>query len=208
MKKLYIFLIFGLILGLNSNAAAINSCDYNCNSCSSCQADINSASAGETVCLTQDISTAVDCITWTNNRITLDCDGYKLSGDGGTGDYGIWLNGDACDNNTIKNCKIENFGRGVYINLGDDNHHFSQVFIISIINTIITPVDFFESGEPFGNFRMDGGIGKNKNPIFNLLPFPHIASLPLASQFRGTQKAIYSAPRPFHRLPDLLTLHD
>ncbi|MFH1424887.1 MAG: right-handed parallel beta-helix repeat-containing protein [archaeon] len=52
-----------------------------------------------------------------SNGITLDCDGYSIGGD--EGGIGLYMNG--ISGATIKNCEIENFGYGVYMDSSSGN---------------------------------------------------------------------------------------
>jgi parallel beta-helix repeat protein len=62
--------------------------------------------------LNQSISSSGTCITINNNSITLDCQGYSITGDGTTGD-GVDIF--SYNFTVLKNCTIENFSRGVYL---------------------------------------------------------------------------------------------
>ncbi len=74
------------------------------------------------VALSQDIlSCDSDGIIIGADNIVLDCAGHMLSGKGDDSPYaGIWLNGH--NNVTIKNCQVEDFGNGLFINPSGDNN--------------------------------------------------------------------------------------
>ena len=102
---------------------------YYCNSCSDCQTKINSASAGEIVRLTADISNSDTCIDWTSNDITFDCQGYSID-TLNTESYGVHINSDG---NKVMNCVMTNNVIG--IKLLDSNN--CQINDNTIINSSI-----------------------------------------------------------------------
>jgi hypothetical protein len=75
--------------------------------------------SGETYNLTEDITTTGSCISIFGfpaaaNNIVLNCNGFRISGDGGGTDKGIEIGLiSASSNITINNCIIENFGSGL-----------------------------------------------------------------------------------------------
>lgn len=75
--------------------------------------------------LTSDLTCTGNCIKIDANTVTLDCDGYTITGDG-TG-YGIYANGKS--GVTVKNCVIEDFAYGIY---------FYQVSNSNILDNTIT----------------------------------------------------------------------
>lgn len=98
-----------------------NDQNITCASCSDCTTKIKNAYYGERVKLTQDLTTTDTCILFTNysEGVTFDCDNgaggnYNLIGDGT--DYGIYFSGYGNSNNKAKNCNINNFYYGIYIN--------------------------------------------------------------------------------------------
>jgi parallel beta-helix repeat protein len=70
------------------------------------------------VLLTSDLNATGDCLTIEIDGITIDCDGYTLTGQQ-NGD-GVIING--YDNITVENCDITNFTTNIYINnsVGND----------------------------------------------------------------------------------------
>jgi len=94
-----------------------------CNSCTHCTNTIKNLDSRVTVKLTQNISTGggYDCIVWDNHNITFDCQNHKITYSTAGSSAGIKMVGESYDHNTIKNCKIENFGTGIYLRYGDNN---------------------------------------------------------------------------------------
>lgn len=101
-----------------------------CDSCSSCTNQINNVSC-DLVHLTQNISTTTTCINdpagFTDK--VFDCQGYKIDGDDGSGDYGFYLNNQ--DGNVIRNCVITDFGRGIYAAYSAEYNNFTDNEITS-----------------------------------------------------------------------------
>ncbi len=87
---------------------------YFCSTCSECNDIINSASYGDIINLTTDISTLYDCIIINKSGITFDCNDYLILGSGNTGIKVIGYD------NIIRNCQISNFSNGIDIN-GSNN---------------------------------------------------------------------------------------
>ena len=87
-------------------------CNYYCDSCASCETNFSNALFGETVCVTQNISSNGTCLNIANtNNVILDCqDNYALGNGTGTGISLAWS---SSDNNTFKNCHIKDFITGV-----------------------------------------------------------------------------------------------
>jgi parallel beta-helix repeat protein len=93
---------------------------YTCTSCSECSSKIAAASSGDTVQLTASISNQAGmCISFSGKSgITFDCLGNTIDGDDISYGYGIWMRGyndEGSSYNTIRNCRITDFGMGVYI---------------------------------------------------------------------------------------------
>ena len=77
----------------------------------SCQ---NLSAAGTTYTLNQSVSSAGTCFNVTAANVTLDCNGFTITGSNSTGFFGIYINSTAA-NATIKNCVVTNFGEGIGI---------------------------------------------------------------------------------------------
>jgi len=75
--------------------------------------------ANEKYKLTQDISSTSTCINVLETGITLDCQGYRIEGNGDTGDttYGINITEQTRAN--ISNCTLFNFTAGIYLESGN-----------------------------------------------------------------------------------------
>ncbi|MEM4347590.1 MAG: NosD domain-containing protein [Candidatus Altiarchaeota archaeon] len=110
------------------NDTGTTGCTYSCpvvctcNSCSDCNAKLNSVSCTE-VKLTADISdfagTCIDNPSNFTNKI-FDCQGYRIDGASSTSNQGIYL--DNKSNNTIKNCLINDFYDGILLYPGSKNN--------------------------------------------------------------------------------------
>jgi len=87
---------------------------FYCDNCSNCNTQIGSMSSGDTLIMTSNMSTTGDCINLPGGiGITVDCDGYTLSGDQGFSDYAFY---DVIgSNHVIRNCRTTGFGYGVYL---------------------------------------------------------------------------------------------
>jgi len=111
MKYLLILLLIILFCG-SGNAAVCN-----CTNCTDCTAKLNNVSC-TTVLLNQMITDEPGtCITWPASNKIFDCQGNTI--DGVTSGTGIYLNGK--NNNTIRNCIVNEFYRGIYIYNSDYN---------------------------------------------------------------------------------------
>ena len=95
-----------------------------CLSCDDCSAKIISASEGDTVKLSNDISSTGTCIAFNgSDGITLDCQGNTITGSGGLNTRGIFLDdtGDGSNNNVIKDCIIQEFSSGLMLQSSSGN---------------------------------------------------------------------------------------
>ncbi|MBW2992453.1 right-handed parallel beta-helix repeat-containing protein [Candidatus Woesearchaeota archaeon] len=92
-----------------------------CDSCSSCTA--KASIAGNYIELTQDITTATDCVNITADNITLDCNGHSITGDGWTNkdpkDYGVYVKN--ANYVTVQNCNLFNLTKGIYASVSDNS---------------------------------------------------------------------------------------
>jgi hypothetical protein len=103
-------ILAGLVLALTFiMAGMVGATTYECDSCSSCNATINSASSGDTIQLNASItgsgSSGNTCITIYPAGVTLDCRGYYINGIPETGS--VWGVGTYGENVTITNCNIQ-----------------------------------------------------------------------------------------------------
>ena len=94
-----------------------------CNSCSGCSNKIQSASSGDKIYLTQDLSgISGNCIDFNGmDNVTFDCQNNFIQGD--TTGYGIYLNesSEQNSNNNVRNCNVTKFNYGVYFKNSDNN---------------------------------------------------------------------------------------
>ncbi|MDP3043168.1 MAG: NosD domain-containing protein [bacterium] len=128
---------------------------FYCNSCADCNNKIASSSNGSTIYLANNISdfnAAGNCLNFSDKKQNLifNCQGYSLTGNGATGN-GVYLNNTASAGigaNTIKNCVIKSFNKGVYIADSDNN-----IIASSTINANITKdieiIDIASAGNIF-----------------------------------------------------------
>ena len=92
--------------------------------------------------LTSDISSSSSCFRFVQNNSYLNCNGFRILGDGGLVDIGVNFNG--FSNITVSNCKIENFG-AVNILLSNTNAY--------LINSTLTKSNNLVS---IGNCNLNG----------------------------------------------------
>jgi len=125
--KLGVIWIIGLLLMVG--IGTVSACDHYCNSCYDCEAKINAANAGETICLNQDIinhiGTCINNPANFNNKI-FDCQGHKIDGDDSGTDNGIYIN--AKEDNTIRNCHISGFSIAVKLESSSYNNISDNLF--------------------------------------------------------------------------------
>ncbi len=105
MKKIILFLGFLLIFSFSVDAL-----ETTCSSCTDCSNKLNGDY--EVVKLSLDISNYSDtCITFGADNIEFDCQGHTI--DGTDQGYGVYMGGKS--GNTIKNCLISEFDKGIYL---------------------------------------------------------------------------------------------
>ncbi len=68
-------------------------------------------------------ATGSTCLRITADNVTIDCNGYRITGSNASGTYGIFTNR---FNTTIRNCNISNFATGIVLN-GSANSTVSNV---------------------------------------------------------------------------------
>ena len=149
----YGFLVFCLVFGLSGGVSA--ACDIYCDSCDTCTAEINAASAGETICLNQSIynhsGTCINNPSGFNNKV-FDCQENTIAGDdigvyplGVEQFHGIYLSNKI--NNTIKNCIVSDFVYGISLGSSSDStltnniissNYYGVYIHLSQLNPILT----------------------------------------------------------------------
>ncbi|MCB9370069.1 right-handed parallel beta-helix repeat-containing protein [Candidatus Woesearchaeota archaeon] len=106
--------------------------------------------------LIQNISATTTCITITTGNITLDCQEFTLTGDRGSSDTAIYLSVLTASNNTISNCNIRDFGKGIVINQGDEN----TLENISVYNSYLNGIElYYSSNNSLSNITVFDGHG-------------------------------------------------
>ena len=75
-------------------------------------------------------STGHGIIISTQN-VSLNCEGFTITGDLGVNDYGIHISSETTDYNNISNCNLKNYGYGIYNSAGDNNN-FQNISIINV----------------------------------------------------------------------------
>ncbi|MBI5228850.1 right-handed parallel beta-helix repeat-containing protein, partial [Candidatus Micrarchaeota archaeon] len=125
--------------------------------------------------LSQSLSTTGTCFTITADNIVLDGNGFTISGDGGSGDYGV--SAVSRKNLTIKNLKITGFQRGISFE-SVDNSFVDSVVVSSNVssgvhllsssnNTISHTIVYNTSFAGFYLYSTWPGISKNNTYSFN-----------------------------------------
>ena len=84
--------------------------------------------------MNQSLNTTTTCFTISANNIILDGNGFNISGDSGSGDYGVLVL--AVTNATIKNMNISTFDGGVTVSTGG-NHLIENNSFYSNLDSII-----------------------------------------------------------------------
>jgi len=87
--------------------------------------------------LQNDLSTTGDCLIIQANNITIDMNGYNITGDDGLGDKGIYVK--EYNESAIKNGYIYDFGSGIYLDAGiakSNNHNITNMTLSSNDNGI------------------------------------------------------------------------
>ncbi|MBT7903508.1 BspA family leucine-rich repeat surface protein [Candidatus Woesearchaeota archaeon] len=115
-------------------------CDYYINSCGNLNNPGN-------YCLTENLTSSETCLTLNNNSITLDCQGYNVTGDNSVDNsQGITSPEGNFENGTIQNCEISGFEQGIYLN------NFNNVLIFN--NTVFN--NYF--GQSGAGIYLSGGV--------------------------------------------------
>ena len=111
---------------------------------SGCQ---NLTQTGKTYLLMNSDSTTGTCFTIKNNSITLDMNGFNITGNGTYGDNGVYSHG-GYNQTTIKNGGIYNFRSGIYFDYGSNNiftnitlsGNFEGIILSKSSNNILTSI--------------------------------------------------------------------
>ena len=130
MKKNRILIGILSFLWLSGMFVSANGDVLECNSCQDCTDKIQSASPGDIIKLTTDITaeSGLSCINFNGrNGVTFDGNGNVIT-DGESVYYGIYLNSGTCRNNTIKNCMVNGFMSGLYLVCGSSNTVMDSTF--------------------------------------------------------------------------------
>ncbi|MDA3854618.1 MAG: right-handed parallel beta-helix repeat-containing protein [Candidatus Woesearchaeota archaeon] len=98
------------------------SATYDCNTCNSCNTAISNSVSGDLIRLTSDINQdSGSCIdTQSKTDFTIDCQNHLITGDGSLSYYGIEFKINTNDV-SVNNCRIEDFGKGIYLFHADNN---------------------------------------------------------------------------------------
>jgi len=112
-NMIYCLLVLVLIFGLSGNVGAgcvgtPSGYDFKCPS-----------TINESCTMNESLTTNSTCFTVGVNDIVIDGNGHSITGDGGSGDYGIYADG--ANNVTIKNFNIYNFHRGIRLQYSSNN---------------------------------------------------------------------------------------
>jgi len=76
------------------------------------------------VTMANDLNCTGDGLITSTSNLTLDCNGHSITGDDGSGDYGIY---GAAGDIVIKNCHVSDFQRGIYQYYGDGKQILNNV---------------------------------------------------------------------------------
>ena len=152
--------VFGLLLVSMGFATDINTCQ-------------NLSSAGTTYTLNQSVSIAGQtCFNVTAENVTLDCQGFGVTGDNTISANGINSNQ---FNTTIQNCQISSFGNGIKLNSNSNTVQnvnvsvavTSGIWLLSSSNNILSDSTF--NGTNTGGISVDyTGVSAN-NSFFNIV---------------------------------------
>jgi parallel beta-helix repeat protein len=107
-----IFISFFLIL---AEPALSSGCNYNI---TVSDLPYTITQSGKVYCLNASVSTAgTDAVLFSEGvqNSTLNCQGHSMDGDDSEDTYGIYISGTGTDGNTLKNCIISDYFRGVYL---------------------------------------------------------------------------------------------
>ncbi len=149
--KIYLYIIILLFFLSISNAS--NATTYYCNGCSDCESKINSASAGDNVRLSADITIneSHSCIIFEKGNIEFDCRGHLIDGHGKGVGIAIW--NIRMNSITIKNCMITNFTTGI------DIWGFNNTITKNNIQTEWLGIHI--KGGSFGNTIVNNAVNSN-----------------------------------------------
>lgn len=148
-KYFYAFLLSSLAfcLCLESASAATLSC----NSCSTCTSQLAAASSGDTVELTADLTESLaTCITFSaTSGVIFDCQDHTLTGpySGGIPIYFFGIKMLSANNNTLRNCTVQNFYENINVE-GSSGNTFDN----------ITSVGSFQNGLLIHDFSSNNNI--------------------------------------------------
>jgi len=96
--------------------------EHLCETCKDCSAKISQAVVGDTVKLTKDIiGHSGTCIDF-GDSVGIIFDGQDYLINGSNDDYGIYIHGSVSGNNTVKNCNISSFNKGVLLSSTNSNN--------------------------------------------------------------------------------------
>lgn len=126
---------------------------YYCDSCQDCSSKLLTASSGDIIKLTNDISSYYSDCLYLNylNGVTLDCQNYSINGNK-TSNVGIYLV--LSNGNIIKNCEIINFD----YNINLDNSNLNLIYNSILSNGFSNNVFLFKSKfNTFSNVTVNGG---------------------------------------------------
>ena len=131
--------------------------------------------------LTQDVSSTTTCFTITASNVTLDCNGYTITGN--NTDYGVFLNNS--NSSKVKNCNVGNFSDGFYLytsnyNILRNNTVFNNSYGFRLSGH--SDNNIFLNNRVFNNSRAGFLPGASYNTISNNI----ISDNEYGIMFRGT----------------------
>jgi len=107
--------------------------------------------------LNQSLSSSSTCLTISSDNVTLDCKGYDINGTDAGGSYGVYITyiSSGRDNETVKNCNINDFYYGLFLRKTYNSNFLNINFSSNTWAGI--KYDFYPYNNLFDNIRIEGG---------------------------------------------------
>jgi len=131
--------------------------------------------------LTQNISSSGTCITINASDVTLDCNGYAMTGDS----WGSGIYSESVTNITVRNCSIGNFSNGIYL----QNASFSTIANNTVYNNSMRGIALYLSS----NNSIENNTAHSNTPL-GLGPCMASISLRNSSENNIASNSVYNTP--------------